>query len=102
MLKNIEQERKENYIFFYTNLREEDAIIEPSQINILYSIIKDLEKKYDTVNIIINTNGGNLRLFKGKRANPAKTLVQDDLRRGIDAQRPVCQFHHTAGDNDCL
>ncbi len=60
MLKNIEQERKENYIFFYTNLREEDAIIEPSQINILYSIIKDLEKKYDTVNIIINTNGGNL------------------------------------------
>ena len=55
MLKNIEQERKENYIFFYTNLREEDAIIEPSQINILYSIIKDLEKKYDTVNIIINT-----------------------------------------------
>lgn len=44
MLKNIEQERKENYIFFYTNLREEDAIIEPSQINILYSIIKDLEK----------------------------------------------------------
>ena len=58
MLKDVERERKENYIFFYTNLREEDGIIEPSQINVLYSIIKDLEKKYDTVNIIINTNGG--------------------------------------------
>ena len=41
-------------------------------------------------------------MFKGKRANPAKPLVQDDLRRGIDTQGFIRQLHHAAGDDDCF
>ena len=60
MLDIIEKNKKENIIFFYTNIIESDAMIEPSQVKKISEIINSIDNKYDTLNFVINTNGGNL------------------------------------------
>ena len=60
MIEKIENRIKENIVFLYTNLYEEDAMIEPSQIREIYKVLSNLSPKYEKINIVLNTNGGNL------------------------------------------
>ena len=60
MVDKLENKYNENFIFLYNNLNIDDSIIEMNMVRELYNCISNLNNKYDTLNVIINSSGGNL------------------------------------------